>query len=77
MKRADLDKLLPKGYTVETWAPGDGAKRYRFFHNAPADQTYHGPRDGIFTALGMKEAEAYAKGLRQISSAQPRKLIGG
>lgn len=44
-RRTRLDELraaLPKGITIETWSPGDGATRYRFFRNAPADQTYDG-----------------------------------
>lgn len=59
----DLRAALPKGYSVETWSPGDGQTRYRFFHNAPAKQSYFGPNNGTFTALGYKEAVAYALGL--------------
>lgn len=62
-KVQQLEEMLPKGYTFATWSPGDGQTRYRFFHNAPANQTYSGPRNGIFTALGFKEALAYAAGL--------------
>ena len=65
-KLSRLDELrasLPPGWTIETWSPGDGQTRYRFFENAPADQTYYGPRDGAYTALGMGEAQAFARGL--------------
>ncbi len=61
-----LDKLradLPPGYSVETYSPGDGVTRYRFFKNAPAKQDYFGPDNGIYTALGYKEAETFASGL--------------
>jgi hypothetical protein len=61
-----LEKLradLPPGYTVYTYSPGDGVTRYRFFKNAPAKQDYFGPDNGIYTALGYAEAEAFASGL--------------
>jgi len=59
-----LQESLPPGYTVRTYSPGDGMTRYRFFHNAPANQSYFGPDNGIYTALGMGEAEHFAAGLR-------------
>jgi hypothetical protein len=59
----ELEASLPKGWIVRTWSPGDGVTRYRFFHNAPKGQTYYGPADGAYTALGMKEADAFAAGL--------------
>jgi hypothetical protein len=62
-KLQDLRDSLPKGYTVETYSPGDGITRYRFFRGAPAKQTYFGPDSGINTALGFKEAAAFALGL--------------
>lgn len=55
-----MRERLPSGWSVETWSPGDGVTRYRFFKNAPADQTYFGPRDGVYTALGAKEADEYS-----------------
>jgi hypothetical protein len=61
-----IDKLradLPPGYSIWTYSPGDGVTRYRFFKNAPPNQSYFGPDDGIYTALGYKEAEAFARGL--------------
>lgn len=60
---AELQKYLPVGYSIHTYAPGDGVTRYRFFHNAPPNQSYFGPANGIFTALGIKEAESFAAGL--------------
>lgn len=62
-RMSDLKEALPRGYSVATWSPGDGATRYRFFKNAPKNQTYFGPDNGIFTALGYKEAAAFALGL--------------
>lgn len=58
-----LRNLLPKNISVCTWAPGDGVTRYRFFRNAPKNQTYFGPDNGIYTALGIREAENFAAGL--------------
>jgi hypothetical protein len=50
------------GLTVETWSPGDGATRYRFFDEAGPNQTYFGPKSGIYTALGLKDAWNYLYG---------------
>lgn len=54
---------MPDGLYFSTWAPGDGATRYRFF-DRPGN-SYHGPDDGIFTALGTKEAHAFMSGWRR------------
>lgn len=62
-KLQDLRAALPSGITVETYSPGDGVTRYRFFRNAPSKQTYFGPNNGIYTALGYKDAATYALGL--------------
>lgn len=67
-----LDKLradLPPGYSIETYSPGDGVARYRFFENASPKQDYFGPANGIYTALGYAEAEAFAQGLANASGA--------
>jgi hypothetical protein len=45
---------------MDTYSPGDGVTRYRFFNRAGND--YFGPANGCFTALGIKEATAYAVG---------------
>lgn len=55
------------GYTVRTYSPGDGITRYRFFRLAdiePTGQTYFGPRNGVYTALGLKEARTFIAGVR-------------
>lgn len=49
-----------KGLWVATWSPGDGVTRYRFF-NKPGN-SYFGPGDGIYTALGLKNAWQFAQG---------------
>lgn len=62
----ELDDDLPARFQVHTWNPGDGVTRYRFFEDAPRNQSYSGPDNGIFTALGIKEAEAFAAGLGRL-----------
>lgn len=47
------------GFYVNTYSPGDGVTRYRFF-SKPSD--YFGPESGDYTALGFKEADTYAIG---------------
>jgi hypothetical protein len=51
------------GLYLATYSPGDGVTRYRFF-NKPGSN-YFGPRDGIYTALGIKEAEIFLAGYVQ------------
>ena len=46
------------GLFIHTWSPGDGITRYRFF--TEPGQSYYGPKDGIYTALGIKEACNFA-----------------
>lgn len=49
---------------VDTYSPGDGVTRYRFFlWDGLADgQNYFGPGNGIYTALGRKEALVWLAG---------------
>jgi len=57
--RRGLDEFAKSlGLHIETWAPGDGMTRYRFF-TKPTD--YHGG-DGIYTARGLKEAWCFVRG---------------
>lgn len=65
----ELRAMLPRGYSVETYSPGDGVTRYRFFENAPPKQDYFGPDSGIHTALGYKAAVTFAQG----GAARPRR----
>lgn len=46
------------GLYVDTYSPGDGVTRYRFDPERP---DYFAMR-GIYTALGLKEAWAFANG---------------
>jgi hypothetical protein len=63
----DLKRMVPNGYSVARYSPGDGGYRYRFF-DTPNGEYFES--DGIHTAFGMKAAMTFAKGLRQPS---PRK----
>jgi hypothetical protein len=55
------------GYAVETYSPGDGVTRYRFFSLAEMarrgvsqqEQTYFGPLNGVHTALGLAAAKKW------------------
>jgi hypothetical protein len=48
------------GLYCRKYRPGDGVTRYRFFTSPSND--YFGPENGIYTALGWKEAEIFATG---------------
>ncbi len=57
-KRAQLRaELATIGWSVDTYSPGDGATRYRFFSPGAI-----GPGVAAYTASGSKEASAYARG---------------
>ena len=55
------------GYLVETYSPGDGTTRYKFFSLAEMarkgvserEQSYFGPLDGVHTALGLAAAKKW------------------
>ena len=47
------------GVNVDTYSPGDGVTRYRFFINGEKDYFEAG---GVYTALGFKEAETWLAG---------------
>jgi hypothetical protein len=53
------------GLYVRTYSPGDGLTRYRFFKKSKVKNSYFGPQNGIYTALGMKEAETWLAGYRR------------
>ena len=62
-KKSRLQELidsLPEGFGVDTYSPGDGVTRYRFFDREPFG---YFAGNGIYTALGIAEAEAFARGL--------------
>lgn len=50
------------GFTFDTYAPGDGVKRYRFAALGTNSANDYFAGFGDFTALGWKEALAYASG---------------
>jgi len=59
MTRSELEEFCREnGFWVTTYSPGDGVTRYRFASD-PGD--YFAVR-ADFTALGLKEATAYAIG---------------
>ena len=49
-----------RGLFFNTWSPGDGVTRYRFTLDSKDDS--FGPGNGIYTALGWKEAITFATG---------------
>jgi len=57
----DLREELPDGFGVDDYSPGDGVTRYRFFDREPFG--YFAGR-GIYTALGIKEAQTFTAGVR-------------
>jgi hypothetical protein len=58
-----LEKATRLGLEVAIWAPGDGYVRYRFTLAVPGEQPPpYDASDGIFTALGVCEAEAFLSG---------------
>jgi hypothetical protein len=59
MTRTRLEEIgLDWGLYMDHYSPGDGVTRYRFFRE-PADY-FDG--NGLHTALGLAEAEAYVRG---------------
>lgn len=58
-----IKETLPKNWSVFSYSPGDGTTRYRFFKDPVIGQSYFGPNNGEYTALGFAEAMSYAKGV--------------
>ena len=70
MKLEELRSRAEKlGLHVDTWSPGDGVTRYRFFADGPRD---YFEADGVYTALGHKEVKVFLRGVEV-----GRQLIGG
>lgn len=66
--RQDLqDALRGTDYYFRTYSPGDDVTRYRFFKKVDDEEKsgYFGPENGIYTALGIREAYAFACGLER------------
>jgi hypothetical protein len=60
------------GLYVATWAPGDGVTRYRFF----TQPLRYDQGDGLYTALGLKEAWCFVRGYAAKARARenPRRI---
>lgn len=60
------------GLYVATWSPGDGVTRYRFFTKTTPGSSYadYHQGDGIYTALGRKDAMAFISAYGQGRSAR-------
>jgi hypothetical protein len=61
-----LERCIRAGLAVGQWSPGDGITRYRFFPKrfppgGSPEVDYH-EGEGIFTALGIAEAEIFLRG---------------
>lgn len=64
-RKEELDRdASALGLYVCTYSPGDGVTRYRFFQleNGERHSSYFGPENGIYTALGLKEANTFLAG---------------
>ena len=72
-RREELEQeALDVGLVLHTYSPGDGVTRYRFFPvNAPANQNYFGPANGIYTALGLKDARLFIETMRVAQALTP------
>lgn len=60
------------GLYVSAYSPGDGITRYRFY--TTPKRFFHG--DGIFTALGKREALIFLRGI-EIGRMEQAKLMEG
>ena len=80
-----LATILPTGYYVDIWSPGDGMTRYRFFQapeGDPEDRSesyFSGP--GLGTEKGYGAAVVFARGLQEgklaTSKSEKAKLWAG
>jgi len=61
------EKAAKVGLVISTWSPGDGATRYCFhdLSTTPVAQCDYHASDGIFTALGRKEAQTFLRGFAE------------
>lgn len=60
-RRARLISIARRyGIHVETYSPGDGKTRYRFFRSRKPVDYFGGT--ALYTALGLSEAEAWLAG---------------
>jgi len=63
-RKARLMRLAKEaGLHVATYSPGDGVTRYRFFKSKKPVSYFQ--QTGLYTALGLLEAEAWLSGYRR------------
>ncbi len=53
------------GLYVATYSPGDGVTRYRFIKSRKGKPVSYFAHDGVYTALGISEAETFLAGYRR------------
>ncbi len=62
MKRSDMqERARMAGLTFETYSPGDGVTRYRFFRLSDGVTDYFAG-DGVITVLGRADAALFIAG---------------
>ena len=57
------DRAHELGLCIGRWSPGDGVTRYRFFASKDHSHLDYFSGDGMFTALGIKEATIFLRGI--------------
>ena len=67
MTRKEIEETCQRiGLHVDTWSPGDGVTRYRFWNrgvmDTPAEELCYFSCNGIYTALGLAEACTFVAG---------------
>ena len=70
VKRANRKETLQReakrlGLYVATYGPGDGVTRYRFIKSRLGKPVSYFAENGIYTALGISEAETFLAGYRR------------
>ena len=68
-KRSRLEALRQEAAQynlyVGTYSPHDGVTRYRFFRSRGGKPVSYFSQDGIYTALGIGQAETWLSGYRR------------
>lgn len=57
-----LQQMLPEGWTVATYSPGDGVTRYKFIEGHPGASYFSANGE---TVRGYAKAEKFVEGLRE------------
>jgi len=72
-RTSDIEQVAGDvGLRMATYSPGDGVTRYRFFYAGPGPVAYF-DADGVYTALGAKEAMIFLEGVAEGVEVQLRK----